>query len=296
MVILLLIFSLNLFASDKIEIPENFKIMSFNFPTTHQNKNIFEQIAITFDCLNNNDEKRMKSAKTIVKKYLPHIIGFQETHTDDLDALFHSKTIKKYYKSYAPRASTKDTDLNAIFYSHDTYMLLEKGNLFLNAEQKEGHNSWDDSHQRACTWIYLTHVSLPIKMYIYNTHLGLTNKSIIEGSKQIADHIMTKKKNDDYVFLIGDFNASVGELSYITKNPYNLFNIRSMTSDEHIVGPDYTYTGYDDSSKATPDHLFSSPQVKSLRFETITDSSHKIRPSDHYPIMATIQINKNTIS
>jgi endonuclease/exonuclease/phosphatase family metal-dependent hydrolase len=288
-----LLLTFNLSASDKTPSMLELKIMSFNFPTTHQNKNIVEELGIKLELLKDGDEKRMKAAKSIIKEYLPHIIGFQETHKGDIEALFESKTIKNVYDSYAPRASTADDDKNALFFNKNLFKVLQKGVLYLNAEQIKGHNSWDDSHQRACTWMQLEHTALSVKLYIYNAHLGLKERSIIEGTKQIADHaqkVITENDND-YAVIMGDFNASSAELSFLTKSPYGFYNLRNITSESEVYGPNFTYTGYNGKSQATPDHIFvTSARITPLSFNTINKKPHHTRPSDHYPLMATVEL------
>jgi endonuclease/exonuclease/phosphatase family metal-dependent hydrolase len=264
--------------------------MSFNFPTTSED--MLTQIGTDLHIIKNDNDARIKSAKSIIKSYDPDIIGFQETHREDIHSLCASKHIGDLYAHYAPCVGEHGQDKNALFFKKNNFNIVGKGIIYLNEKQEKDCNSWDDKHERACAWLCLQHKVKKTIFFIYNTHLGLAHESIVKGSKLIAETANKSKSQQVCSFIIGDFNAASGELNYLTKDPYSFINIRRSTPPEHISGPEYTYTGYDNKAKETPDHIYGTlPNAfKSIAYATITDKPHNTRPSDHYPIMATLQL------
>ncbi len=263
------------------------RIMSFNFPTAKQNQ--WEKIGTTLKVIDNPKQDRLKSAEKIIQGYIPTFVCFQETHKPDIQNFLKNDFIKAHYNSYAPSINNKDSETNAIFYSKD-YNLIDKGIIFLNEKQKKGLKSWDDNHQRACTWIFVQNKIKPMeKFYIFNIHLGLTKTAKDNGLKIIYEKANILKSQGINSFIAGDFNMRP-ETVISSIQSYNFVIIRNAISSDKIFGPEFTYSGYDGKSKKTLDHIIVSipEKIKPLEFRTITNSG--ARPSDHFPIMATIQL------
>lgn len=266
--------------------------MSFNFPTTAQS--FLDEVETDLDLKKDTNTKRISAATSIIESYNPDIIGFQETHQEDIDSFFKHDKIQDTYSCHAPSVGAHAGDKNAIFYRKNVFTVINKGILYLNEKQEKGHNSWDDSHERACSWLCLEHKVAAVFFFVYNAHLGLKYESIIKGSKQVADAANKSKTQQVCSFIIGDFNADSAELNYLTKSPYDYANLKRATREDQISGPSYTYTGYDNKSKETPDHIFATliNRIRPMQFKTIDDKPHNTRPSDHFPIMATVELLK----
>lgn len=170
-------------------------VMSFNFPNA--TKNDWEKIGTALKFIEDKKGKRIKAAQKIITEYKPTFVCFQETHSGDIENFLESDFIQSTYEVYAPKISDSSGETNAIFYSKD-YKILDKGIIYLNEKKKKGLKSWDDKHERACTWIYVQHKDdAAHKFYVFNVHLGLTNDSRINGLKLIYDKAMEAKKPSD---------------------------------------------------------------------------------------------------
>jgi endonuclease/exonuclease/phosphatase family metal-dependent hydrolase len=261
--------------------------MSFNFPTTNLNK--WEKIGTTLKVIDNPKGDRLIAAKNVIKSFKPKFICFQETHSNDIKKLLASDFIKSHYKSYAPLIGNKDSETNAIFYSKD-YTILDKGVIYLNEKQKKGLNSWDDKHQRVCTWIYVQNINQPNKkFYLFNLHLGLTEESRSKSLKIIYEKADLLRKQGVLSIIAGDFNAKPSGPTFNSVVNYNFKDLKDLTPPDKVFGPSFTYAGYDNKSKKHPDHLIVSmpEKIEVTQFITIKNTTGT-RPSDHYPIMATL--------
>jgi endonuclease/exonuclease/phosphatase family metal-dependent hydrolase len=263
------------------------KIMSFNFPNATKNK--WEKIGTTLKLIDDKKGDRRDAAKKIIKEYKPDFVCFQETHRDDIQSFMKNDFIKKNYNSYAPPIDESDGETNAILYSKE-YKILDKGIIYLNEKQKKGIKSWDDKHERSATWIYVQSIKDPSqKFYLYNLHLGLTVESRVNALKMIYEKA-TQVKDSITSFIVGDFNAAPGSKTFNAINSNQFSSIRQLSPE--LKGPSYTYTGFDNKSAKSPDHIMviHPDKIKPIKFETIDDKPNNTRPSDHYPIMATVEL------
>jgi endonuclease/exonuclease/phosphatase family metal-dependent hydrolase len=116
----------------------------------------------------------------------------------------------------------------------------------------------------------------------------------LESAKLIVQTITEKNAGKNYpVFVTGDFNSKPEEepAQYMMSKLQNCRNASAL-----VYGPADTWNGFKFGEKPSGciDYVFAShyKYLNILKFATLTDSYDRKYPSDHFPVMATIRIDK----
>ena len=155
---------------------------------------------------------------------------------------------------------------------------------------------WDAACHRVCTYGLFKSKKSKQLIWVFNTHfdhMGVVARE--ESAKLIIKKIkeLTAGKNHP-VILSGDFNSKPGEPAAAYISGF-LQNSRTV-SEEKPYGPADTWNAFQFTK--TPenciDYIFISNDSKLSvkKFATITDSYEMKYPSDHFPVLATIELKK----
>lgn len=131
---------------------------------------------------------------------------------------------------------------------------------------------------------------------MFNTHfdhLGVTAR--ISSAKLITEKITQLTKENRYpVVVAGDFNSRPDEAPVLDMQEH--FNNTRNSSQEKAYGTADTWNGFacDKKPDGCIDYIFVSAHKNLLveKFATITDSYDMKYQSDHFPIMATLELKK----
>lgn len=177
-----------------------------------------------------------------------------------------------------------------------------------------GSKSWNTSYPRICTYARLKVRATGKTIVVFNTHLDhQRNEAKINGIRLILARMREVAKPGEAVFLTGDFNSHMDDAAYLeaskslkdaylaTKTPpegvWRTFNNWQYIPDDCEIRLDLTGG---DPVKAERlfgvhnkferiDYVFAGPGVTVRAFKTWNDSKDGRYPSDHYPIVATVE-------
>lgn len=131
--------------------------------------------------------------------------------------------------------------------------------------------------------------------WVFNTHFDHMGKQArLESAKLIIQKIEALNARKNYpVMVTGDFNSRPEEepAQYMMSKMQNCRQVSAL-----VYGPADTWNGFKFGEKPSGciDYVFTSHYKNStvVKFATITDSYDMKYPSDHFPVMATIRIDK----
>lgn len=218
------------------------------------------------------------------------VLGVQEGLKNQLDDI--SKTLPEYNRYGKGRDDGKDGgEHSAIFYKKDRFKLLKGGDFWLSETPEKPGKGWDATCcNRICSWVYLEDLKTKKQFYTFNVHYD--HQGIIarqESSKLIIRKIKEIAGNQP-VLLTGDFNGSRDSEWYKA-----IANSEDLTDVFTKVKFPYANNSSSNGFK-TPrgfnviDHIFMTKQFTASRWGILTDTYFGKFPSDHFPIIADVEL------
>jgi endonuclease/exonuclease/phosphatase family metal-dependent hydrolase len=134
--------------------------------------------------------------------------------------------------------------------------------------------------------------------YVYNVHLACFSQNSREKSVQLlARRVALRKKSDPFI-VTGDFNMGLDNsaMQYLQKNGYNT-PYPKMVDAWQSVHSDKEYSGTYKSQKGPKlDHIPISENLLALDVKIDQRKENGRYPSDHFPVIAKILLNKPMFS
>lgn len=219
------------------------------------------------------------------------LFGTQEGYRNQLNDIQKSLPEFDYYGAGRDDGKEKG-EHSAIFYRRDRFKLLNKGDFWLSETPDQPSLGWDATCcNRICTWVQLQDRKTGKKFYFFNTHFDHQGKiARVESSKLILQRI-NNIAGSEPVLLTGDFNGNRQSEWYLNiarsgvlKDSYTLVNFPYENNGT------FQNFGRSLGSNSVIDHIFVSKHFLITRWGILSDSFHGKFPSDHFPVLADINL------
>ncbi len=259
------------------------KVMSYNI-----------RLDVESDGENRWDARKEKVA-ALMNYYEADFIGGQEVQHHQLQYLLSQ--LKSYNYTGVGRDDGKEAgEYSCIFYNKERFELIQQATFWLSPTPDSVSMGWDAACRRVCTYGLFRSKKTKQFLWVFNTHfdhMGVTAR--IESARLITAKITALTKEKNYpVVLTGDFNSKPDEAPAMYMKEH-FTNARSVSTTAPY-GPADTWNGFQFAKKPEGciDYIFISGNSKWAvsKFATITDSYDIKYPSDHFPILATLQMIK----
>ena len=229
-----------------------------------------------------------------VKSESPDVIGLQEALRHQID------DIKKVATAYSEYGVGRDDGKSRG--EHCTILYLKKrfsldksdcGTFwFSDTPEKIASKSWGNEIPRICTWARFIEKKTDKGFYVYNVHYDHRSQpSRLGASELIIQRISKRKRSNDPIILMGDFNASENNpaIKIFKDEPLNLVDtFRVVKPDEKMVKTFHGFRG-GSFSGGKIDHVFMLPKMgKVSSAEIVRFNKEKRYLSDHYPVRAKL--------
>ena len=183
----------------------------------------------------------------------------------------------------------------AVFYKKDVLAPIATGNFWLSeSPDAPGTKSWDSDCTRMATWARFRHVKSGAFFHFFNTHFDHRGQVARREAANILVQRAADVAGDGPVIITGDFNAAAG-----SSEPWKLLvdaGFRdAWTSAEKREGPTVTYQGFKPPKEGVDsriDWVMMAGPVKSTFCETVTFARDGRYPSDHFPVLAKVVIDR----
>ncbi|MEO8109806.1 MAG: endonuclease/exonuclease/phosphatase family protein [Ginsengibacter sp.] len=219
------------------------------------------------------------------------IFGTQEGLKNQLDDI--NDALPQYARYGLGRDDGKDKgEHSAIFYKKDEFKLLDKGDFWLSQTPEKPSLGWDATCcNRICSWVYLQHKKSGKKFYFFNAHFdhqGMQARR--ESSKLILQKIKNIAGKKPAIFT-GDLNGSDDTEWYKTiANSGILKDSYNEVKYPYANNASFNAFGKAKQSKEIIDHIFITDDFTVNKWGVLTDSYYGKFPSDHFPVLAEINI------
>jgi endonuclease/exonuclease/phosphatase family metal-dependent hydrolase len=257
------------------------KVMSFNI-----------RLDVASDGENRWDARKEKVA-ALINYYEADFIGGQEVQHHQLQ--FIKSKLKGYDHIGVGRDDGKEAgEYSCIFYNSKKYKVVEQSTFWLSQRPDTVGMGWDAVCNRVCSYGLFQSVKTKKMVWVFNTHFdhkGATAR--IESAKLITNKIKAlQAKQNVPVIITGDFNSAPTDEP--AKYMAAAFTNCRTSSEQPAYGPADTWNGFqfDKKPEGCIDYIFieGNKNLTVKKFATITDSFDKKYPSDHFPILATLEL------
>jgi len=246
---------------------------------------------------------RRNLVQEILDRYRPDVLGLQEAMDFQITAL--RKMLPGYEMVGIGNLGGSKGMYTAIFFNAARFSLSDEGTLWLSdTPDIPGSKGWGNVLPRTCTWVRLVEKDSRQAFYFYNTHLDhISLRSRKKSVVFLAQHIHTRSFPDPFV-LMGDFNARErsapiqflkGKTYLKTKSKGRGLNPTPLLDTFRLQHPDYrnvvTFHGFRRFVfRFRFDYIFVPSSIRVQDAKIIQLCWKKRYPSDHFPLLARIDI------
>lgn len=175
---------------------------------------------------------------------------------------------------------------STIFYRKNRFQLLQSGDFWLSETPDKPGKGWDAKCcNRICSWGKFKDLLTKKDFYFFSVHFD--HQGVI--ARQESGKLMVKKikeiAGNNTVVCVGDFNSTpeteqIKEMQTLLKDSYQV-------TETPPYGPVGTFNAFkfDAPMKQRIDYIFVAPNIKVLKYGTLTDAKDQRYPSDHQPVM-----------
>jgi endonuclease/exonuclease/phosphatase family metal-dependent hydrolase len=260
---------------------QQIKVMSYNI-----------RLDVASDGENRWDARKDKLAG-LMKYHEADFIGCQEVQHHQLQYI--QSVLSEYDHIGVGRDDGKEAgEYSCIFYKKDRFEVVKQSTFWLSPTPNVVSKGWDAAYNRVCTYGLFKNKKTKQLFWVFNTHFDHIGKTaMLESAKLITAKIKELNTKNYPVILSGDLNSKPEEppIQYLNTTMQN-----TRTISEEVYGPLETFNEFKFTSKIIRciDYIFISNEnrLKVKKFATLTDSYDMKYPSDHLPVMATIEMRK----
>lgn len=233
---------------------------------------------------------RSDQVSALLDFHQAEIFGLQEAMIGQIEDI-HADLPKMKWVGVGRDDGKKAGEFSPIFYDTEKFKALKNGGFWLSETPDKPGLGWDAACNRVCTWIVLKDKKRGDKFMVFNTHFDHKGiKARTESAKLILQKIKELNTDQLPVILMGDFNLTPDKepIAVITSE---LNDARAITK-KPPYGPVGTFNSFkfDAPMKDRIDYVFVSDQVEVKRYATLTDSKDQRYPSDHQPVLVTLEL------
>ena len=246
--------------------------------------------------------ERIPGAVRMIRRLEPDCIGVQEAQHGQVADLRAS--LPDYEFSGVGRDDGKrDGEYSGIFYRKSRFQPdpADSGTFWLSdTPEVPGSRNWGNEIPRVAAWLRLTDLATGRGFYVFNTHWDHKNQPSRERAALLtASRIDARRRADEPVALIGDFNSNEGNpgILYLTGNrvkvagaerlwPNGLLDTyQTLHSAEKNRRTLHFWMGNRDGALKV-DHILVSRGARIRESAIVTEDQPMV--SDHFPVTARV--------
>lgn len=224
------------------------------------------------------------------------IAGFQEVLVDQFEDLKQRLPEMEAY-GVGRDDGRNSGEFSPIFFRKSRFELQQQGTFWLSPSPDQvGSKGWDAALPRIASWVQLHDRQTDQSFYMINTHFDHRGSEARLESARLLVRIKSDKFYNHPVILSSDFNTTPESAPYeslttqCTEDIHHFVDARE-SSTEPPAGPNTTWNGFE---AIVPDRridfVFTTGEIKVLRFRILEDQRDGRFPSDHLPVVTELQL------
>lgn len=236
----------------------------------------------------NSWSKRKNHLTKQIKFYEPAILGVQEAV---LSQLKHFENEMDNYKYIGVgRDDGKEAgEFSAIFYDLREVDILDEGTFWLSETPGEVSVGWDAAMERVCTYGKFREKTSGKAFWVFNTHFDHRGEKARENSSKLIYEKISELNTENLpVILMGDLNLEpdASGIKFLSEKMNDSKKVADLD-----FGPEGTFNAYEFNKpvKRRIDYIFTSDDLKVVKYAVLSDSWELKYPSDHLPVFVKVE-------
>jgi endonuclease/exonuclease/phosphatase family metal-dependent hydrolase len=236
----------------------------------------------------NQWSNRTEKLPTVIKKHDPDLVGLQEAMHHQLMGIL--KSLPEYGFIGVGRDDGKEKgEYSAILYKKSRFDVLNQKTSWLSENPDvAGSKSWDAAITRVVTRGRFRDTRSGREFMYFNTHFDHIGKEARQKSSEIILKLVGTERGTPGtpVIITGDFNSEPDEGAYKTMAASGV--VRDARPANSVEGTFCTFEVNGPPCRLI-DYIFCSAEWTVGHYKVIKDNDGKNYPSDHLPVVATLQ-------
>ncbi|HEY1111937.1 MAG TPA: endonuclease/exonuclease/phosphatase family protein [Chitinophagaceae bacterium] len=240
-------------------------------------------------------EDRRWALTEVIRYHDFDVFGTQEGFRHQLEDI--QKALPQYAFYGRGRDDGKEKGEHAaVFFKKDRFRMLKQGDFWLSETPEKPSMGWDGRCcHRICSWVQLQDTRSGRKFFVFNAHFdheGVvarkeSSKLILQKIKEIA--------GGEPVVLTGDFNGGHESEWYGTLARSGVLKDTFRAAKRpYALNGSFNGFGKALTGKEIIDHIFTSSHFKVSKWALLTDTYHGKFPSDHFPVVTELRLDRTT--
>jgi endonuclease/exonuclease/phosphatase family metal-dependent hydrolase len=232
---------------------------------------------------------RKEAVKALIQYHEFDLFGTQEGQPEQIKDL---EAMSEYGHEGVGRDDGKNEgEHSAIFYRLKRFTLLTHGDFWLSETPDRPSKGWD-AHccNRLASWVRLRDKTSSKTLLVVSVHFDHEGEVARRESAKLLLHWLAGQKNNDGIIALGDFNS--------TPDTVQIMAMKAAMRDSRAVsitpayGPMASFNDFKFGIVPSKliDYIFLGPNIKVLKYAVLTDSDGQRYPSDHFPVLARIEM------
>ena len=232
-------------------------------------------------------QNRIPLAVRLIRNYEPDTFGVQEALIGWMNAL--AASLPDYaWVGVGRDDGAEKGEFSAVFFRRDMFTLIDSGTFWLSETPEKPGLGWDADCIRVCTWALLENVETGKRFVHFNTHLDhIGPVAQQKGAELVAERSRTLFA-DVPAFFTGDFNVTPDSAPCKAVKSGGFLDARDVAP---VTDKGVTFHDFESGRESSViDYVFVRGDVKVNSFSVIRDKVDGDLPSDHYPVIAEIEL------
>jgi endonuclease/exonuclease/phosphatase family metal-dependent hydrolase len=232
---------------------------------------------------------RKEAVKALIRYHEFDLFGTQEAQPEQIHDL---ETLTEFTHVGVGRDDGKNAgEHSAIFFRHTRFELLTHGDFWLSETPDKPSKGWDARCcNRLATWVRLRDKISRKTLLAVSVHFDHEGQVAQRESSKLLLRWLKNQEASDAIITLGDFNS--------TPDSEPIATMKTVMRDARTIsitppyGPPATFNDF--KFGIAPDKLidfiFFGPNIRVLKYAVLTDSDGQRYPSDHFPVLARIEL------
>lgn len=232
---------------------------------------------------------RKEAVKSLIQYHEFDLFGTQEALPEQIKDI---EALSEYAHVGVGRDDGKNAgEHSAIFYRLERFALLAHGDFWFSETPDQPSKGWD-AHccNRLATWARLRDKTSGKTLLAVSVHFDHEGDIARRESVKLLLRWLRRQDASDAVIALGDFN-STPDTEQIIAMKTALRDARTL-SLAPAYGPLATFNDFKFGLVPTKliDYIFLGSNIRVLKYAVLTDSDGQRYPSDHFPVLARIEL------